>query len=966
MVEIVRFKPKLKLEAKTTPDASASERERIRIKNIGVKAFNVAVTRGKTFTAQREAQERAVRAENQRQAEARRQVEIARQAEAVRKAKQLEESRARERARQEAVKLKQRIFERAIRLRKQQVQRRIQQRINRERLININRRLGILQRKTPQARTMGQNILIRNLQKAREILRRPIPIIKFERPTAPPKDQPIKRGLTKTETKEGKKLRVAQIIVNDIINTSPQTRETFKFLTKGEFKFKKNESERRKQVDALPISQFEKDRLIRATNLQEKGLDSLAKFVKGAVEGVKEDPEIAALTTVASFFLPPALAALGGLKVVKKLVKFIPPKQRAKGAAFISKGLTTAYVVSTGLIIAATEKGKRIEKTGRIFSTEVLPFKIGTRFGVQGLLRKEVKKEIDTAVNKLPKNKQEAFKDYMKQAEVLSKYEPEARNIKLNNIESIPNTKAQNIIRKFLKDSKGNVIVGGSVAQTSQVNVKRKLGDMDLYLEQGGIGNAAKRLANKLREAGVKRVSSIRGQVTIGGKKAIEFHNVDRVLTNIEQVIPSWQNARRYLITTPEGIKIQRIGLQARRKIIAAFADERRFATGKYKKDLKDFKNIANEIFNKAELNARNTFFFKQRKIKGIKKIFKGIKVTPKPTPKKPGKPKPVKITDKKPKKPGKPKPVKITDKKPKKPTPKPKKPSKPTRPKPRPSQPPRKPPRIPRPSQPPRKPPKKPRPSQPPRKPPKKPEKPTPPSQLPPKRSRKPTLIPPIRRPEKPSPPSQPPVRPPRKPPKKPPKRPPRRPPRKPPKKPPKRPPRRPPRKPSKKRIKEIKKKQPGFNVIAKPLKTLAGKKPKRGLRINKVPLTQVRADDLRQFITDTSLARTARTVPTKAKAQKPKLKFPRGFAKKSKFKFRTYRIRKGKRVPLKRGKVIERGEKGRNFLLDTIQEKRGINLRKRLKQISKPKRKITPKQRKILIKRLEKARRVKRRLNK
>ena len=921
MVEIVRFKPKLKLEAKTTPDASASERERIRIKNIGVKAFNVAVTRGKTFTAQREAQERAVRAENQRQAEARRQVEIARQAEAVRKAKQLEESRARERARQEAVKLKQRIFERAIRLRKQQVQRRIQQRINRERLININRRLGILQRKTPQARTMGQNILIRNLQKAREILRRPIPIIKFERPTAPPKDQPIKRGLTKTETKEGKKLRVAQIIVNDIINTSPQTRETFKFLTKGEFKFKKNESERRKQVDALPISQFEKDRLIRATNLQEKGLDSLAKFVKGAVEGVKEDPEIAALTTVASFFLPPALAALGGLKVVKKLVKFIPPKQRAKGAAFISKGLTTAYVVSTGLIIAATEKGKRIEKTGRIFSTEVLPFKIGTRFGVQGLLRKEVKKEIDTAVNKLPKNKQEAFKDYMKQAEVLSKYEPEARNIKLNNIESIPNTKAQNIIRKFLKDSKGNVIVGGSVAQTSQVNVKRKLGDMDLYLEQGGIGNAAKRLANKLREAGVKRVSSIRGQVTIGGKKAIEFHNVDRVLTNIEQVIPSWQNARRYLITTPEGIKIQRIGLQARRKIIAAFADERRFATGKYKKDLKDFKNIANEIFNKAELNARNTFFFKQRKIKGIKKIFKGIKVTPKPTPKKPGKPKP----------------VKITDKKPKKPTPKPKKPSKPTRPKPRPSQPPRKPPRIPRPSQPPRKPPKK-------------PEKPTPPSQLPPKRSRKPTLIPPIRRPEKPSPPSQPPVRPPRKPPKK----------------PPKRPPRRPPRKPSKKRIKEIKKKQPGFNVIAKPLKTLAGKKPKRGLRINKVPLTQVRADDLRQFITDTSLARTARTVPTKAKAQKPKLKFPRGFAKKSKFKFRTYRIRKGKRVPLKRGKVIERGEKGRNFLLDTIQEKRGINLRKRLKQISKPKRKITPKQRKILIKRLEKARRVKRRLNK
>ena len=78
--------------------------------------------------------------------------------------------------------------------------------------------------------------------------------------------------------------------------------------------------------------------------------------------------------------------------------------------------------------------------------------------------------------------------------------------------------------------------------------------------------------------------------------------------------------------------------------------------------------------------------------------------------------------------------------------------------------------------------------------------------------------------------------------------------------------------------------------------------------------------------------------------KVGKPKLKVPHGYAKKTSFKFRKYRIIKGKRKPLEKGKVIER----RKRLLDTRLEKRGITLRKRIKQITiRPTRKIKKRRR-------------------
>ncbi len=234
-----------------------------------------------------------------------------------------------------------------------------------------------------------------------------------------------------------------------------------------------------------------------------------------------------------------------------------------------------------------------------------------------------------------------------------------------------------------------------------------------------------------------------------------------------------------------------------------------------------------------------------------------------------------------------------------------------------------------------------------------------------PPKRIPKKTGILPLpigieRPPRKARVPKRPPKRPPRKArvPKRPTKRPPKRPPRKPrvPKRPPKRPPKAPPRrarippkppvvpprlKAKKRKPTRRRKKKQSYKVLARPLKRRKGQKRPKLIKVSKVPLSKQAAKDLRAYIADTSLARTARIKRTKGKPKRPRLKVPKGYAKRTVKKFRTYQIIKGKRKPLPKGKVIERS---RN-LLDTRQEKRKIGVRRRIKQITrKPvKRKIT-----------------------
>jgi len=136
-------------------------------------------------------------------------------------------------------------------------------------------------------------------------------------------------------------------------------------------------------------------------------------------------------------------------------------------------------------------------------------------------------------------------------------------------------------------------------------------------------------------------------------------------------------------------------------------------------------------------------------------------------------------------------------------------------------------------------------------------------------------------------------------------------------------------------------KKKQQAYNVYVRPLKKKGQKRPKL-MKVNVVSLTKRKAKDLRSYTIDTSLARSGRIRATKGKPNKPSLKIPKNYAQRTKYKFRDYRIIKGKKRPLVKQTIIER----RKRLLDTPQEKRQITLKRRIAQLRKPiKRKLKKK---------------------
>ncbi len=136
--------------------------------------------------------------------------------------------------------------------------------------------------------------------------------------------------------------------------------------------------------------------------------------------------------------------------------------------------------------------------------------------------------------------------------------------------------------------------------------------------------------------------------------------------------------------------------------------------------------------------------------------------------------------------------------------------------------------------------------------------------------------------------------------------------------------------------KLKPKKRKAKSYQVYVRPLKKKGKKKPKL-IRVTKRPIKKKRAKDLMTYLVDTSLSRTGRIKPSSKKPSKRKLKSPSGYASQTRKKFRTYKIVKGKRVPLRAGKKIEKSR----YLLDTRQEKKQITLKKRIAQLKKQSRK-------------------------
>lgn len=650
-------------------------------------------------------------------------------------------------------------------------------------------------------------------------------------------------------------------------------------------------------------------------------------FVEGTIKGLRDEPVKTGLTLATFVAIPPALrgvAALGkSTKITPFLSKITPETVKKLSKFALTKGTLAAYVGATGLEVAQadTPRGKGAV-LGRKTTTEVVPFFLGSRIGVKGDLKFQVKQEFKKELDKLPAHKKAAFEDYIKQSELLGKFNPTVKNIKFDQVESIP-TNAIPTIRRFFTDQK--ITIGGSAAQTAQLKLHRKAGDIDAYVPEGKDPKVLlKKLKSQLEKAGVERVGIGGGGrvLTIQGKKAIDFNNLERLLGNIAEVTPFYIPAKNYLVKTPEGITIQRVGVQLKRKAVAGFLDPKRRATGKFEKDLKDFKSIADQMFKSAELNARSSFLFKEKRIKALEKQF-GLKISRKPVPtdkfikpevviKKPSKAlKPEKLggvglksTPLKKIDVSKPpqfkessfikadklkvsqKPFTRSQALPKIPTLKftPSQLFKPTRP-----------------------------------------FRPVVPSQ-PPKRPSKPPRVPPPFTPDKTPPitPSQPPTKPPSK--------------FFPPVFPTKdekfksgKPPKRPLvffGKPKKiKKLVSTPKEEQGYFAFYK----------RRGkfIKINKKPITKIQAKNLGADVADHSLANTFLIKRTGRKAQPPKILVRRNYFQTTQKKFRDFRIIKGQKIPLK-NKYIEKRGKPR---LDTIQERKKIQAERYIKGLRKQK---------------------------
>ncbi len=651
-------------------------------------------------------------------------------------------------------------------------------------------------------------------------------------------------------------------------------------------------------------------------------------FILGAVGGVKEEPEKAAITLAAFAILPPVISSIGGLKIVKKVLDKIPASVKVKGAKAISRTLISLYASSVGLEAlreGTPEKAARL--IGRKTTTEIVPFVLGSRLGIKGELKIKLRKELNELKSKLPTNKRAAFEDYIRQSELLGKFNPKVKNLELDKVESIP-PDARKVFRKFIKNN--DIVIGGSAAQTSQVKVQRALGDIDGYVEAGVDPRVmARRLVAELKAAGIPRVSASPKNptvVTIAGKKVMDFNSIDRLLANIGQVTPFYVPTRNYIVRTPEGIRVQRIAIQLKRKAVASFLDPKRRATGKFKKDLQDFKSIADQLFKKVEIEARQSFFFKEKRISAVEKKFGKI-ISRKPAtegfkrlkdllkkPSKIGKIEKVGegIVSKKLIKFKEPPIIKAAKlKASQKPFSKSQLPSQLKIAKPK---------LLIAPSQVPSK---------------LEPLRLVPPSQAP---TKKPTRIPPPF-----SPPSQPPTTTTKT-----------SPPFVPPSQPPVKVPGAPPIIPFREREedfgtekarrlarlkkfgasrlrpllkKEKKLREPGYNVFGKPLRIKKrGKKPAQqpSKKLNLVPLTKQKAKDNLFWHLDQSLGTTGRIVKVKRPAQKPKVLIPRGYARLTQRKFREFRIKKGKRVPTP-NKFIEKKGRAR---LDTLRERQRIRL--------------------------------------
>jgi hypothetical protein len=130
-------------------------------------------------------------------------------------------------------------------------------------------------------------------------------------------------------------------------------------------------------------------------------------------------------------------------------------------------------------------------------------------------------------------------------------------------------------------------------------------------------------------------------------------------------------------------------------------------------------------------------------------------------------------------------------------------------------------------------------------------------------------------------------------------------------------------------KSIKKKKSKQESYDVFIKVPKV------KKYARVTKSPVGLKEAENLRNYLLDKSTSRTGFIKQSKKKPKPLPYSIPPTYEKDTSFKFRTYKVKKGSKIPLNERKVIERGK----YILDEPEEVKQINVFKKLAQIEKRK---------------------------
>ena len=319
-------------------------------------------------------------------------------------------------------------------------------------------------------------------------------------------------------------------------------------------------------------------------------------FASGFYGGLREKPLKTALTLGAFIALPPVLKGgkyLAGVTGATKIVSAYP-----KTSALIGKGVQYGmgglYGVSVVGRVALTPGIEKWGTAGEIISTEILPMGAGLKVGGYGVRRYELSSELRGWTKQLSPTEKIEFLSALKEAKAYSKFKPNVEEINLGRlklVEKYPNVQEELI--NYFRGRKGNVIVGGSIAQQTQIRgvATKRPGDIDVYVKSM-IGEElmgkryAQDVGNILKRGGLKDIKISGGKVSIGGEKFAEFHPYKSYLrANIEQVSPWYKFASSGITKTPSGIRVPKINIQWQRKLIGGYLEK--YISGKLRlKDL--------------------------------------------------------------------------------------------------------------------------------------------------------------------------------------------------------------------------------------------------------------------------------------------------------------------------------------------------------------------------------------------